>query len=170
MLQHAVLVAAAAAGLAAAGPTARATTPAAVKCPIIFDGRVPATAKLSDFDDTNGGGWNPFNPGYVKGNDQPWSSILLLPDVATPSRFDANGTRALEVTLSDKSIFQKQNGFRRAGLQFNGDSNTGSKGTKGVVTLHFSVLQDPKRKLNLTHEYLVRHEDPVGNVILSMDG
>lgn len=34
-------------------------------------------------------------------------------------------------------------------------TNTGSPASKGVKTLHFSVRQDGKRGLNLTHEYLV---------------
>ncbi|KAF7547439.1 hypothetical protein G7Z17_g7713 [Cylindrodendrum hubeiense] len=129
-------------------------------CPIIFDGRVPSNASLSDFDTENGGGWNPFNPSYVKGNDLAWSDILLLPESASPSRFDtATGSIPIEVTISDESIFQKQNGFRRAGLQFRKDGNEDSPGSEGVVTLHFSVLQDESRPLNLTHEYLnVWHE------------
>lgn len=129
-------------------------------CPVIFDGRIPSTASLTDFDTANGGDWNPFNPGYVKGNDLAWSDILLFPESAPPSRFDAaTGSIPVEVTISDKSIFQKQNGFRRAGLQFSEDNNEDSPGSEGVVTLHFSTLQDESRPLNLTHEYLnVWHE------------
>ncbi|CAK7203675.1 hypothetical protein SEUCBS139899_006418 [Sporothrix eucalyptigena] len=154
------------AGVAAAVPTsltAEADAPAAaIKCPIVFDGRIPSTLALSAFDSSGSG--SPFGADYVKGNDLKWSDILLLPTVPT-SRFDGavNGTatpfKAVEVTLSDKSIFQKQNGFRRAGLQFNGDTNTGSPGWTGIKTLHFSVKQDPQRPLNLSHEYLnVWHE------------
>lgn len=155
------------AGVAAAVPTsltAEADAPAAaIKCPIIFDGRIPSTLTLSNFDSYGGG--NPYGAEYVKGNDLKWSDILLLPSVPT-SRFDGavNSSspapfKALEVTLSDKSIFQKQNGFRRAGLQFNGDTNTGSPGYTGIKTLHFSVKQDAQRPLNLSHEYLnVWHE------------
>ncbi|KAH7153001.1 hypothetical protein EDB81DRAFT_881952 [Dactylonectria macrodidyma] len=129
-------------------------------CAIIFDGRIPANASLADFDTASGGGWNPFNPDYVKGNDLAWSDILLLPKPASPSRFDgATSSIPVEVTISDASIFQKQNGFRRAGLQFSKDNNEDSPGSEGVVTLHFSVLQDKSRPLNLTHEYLnVWHE------------
>ncbi|OAA67127.1 hypothetical protein SPI_01703 [Niveomyces insectorum RCEF 264] len=149
---------------AASTPTAAAAAAATVKCPIVFDGRVPPSLKLADFDASGSG--SPFNPGYVKGNDLKWSDILLLPSVAAPSRFDAavnsSGAKpfqAVEVTLSDKSIFQKQQGFRRAGLQFNGDTNTGSPGYTGIKTLHFSVQQDAQRPLNLSHEYLnVWHE------------
>lgn len=125
-------------------------------CPVVFDGRVPANASLTDFDTANGGGWNPYNPGFVKGNNISWSEILQLPKTKTKSRFDTEaGTIPLEVTISDNSIFMKQLGFRRAGLQFNKDSNEGSPGSKGVKTLHFSIMQDDKRPLNLSHEYLV---------------
>ncbi|KAJ0382399.1 hypothetical protein COL922a_012653 [Colletotrichum nupharicola] len=130
-----------------------------IRCPLIFDGRIPSTAVPTDFDTPNGGGWNPFNPSYVKGNNLLWSDILLLPSVPA-SRFDAAaGSRAVEVTISDESIFMSQRGFRRAGLQFAADANTGSPGGEEAKTLHFSVRQDTERPLNLTHEYLnVWHE------------
>lgn len=137
------------AGSALAAPMAPA---ADIKCPIVFDGRVPVGTASTFFDTyaTN----TIFNPDYVKGNDLKWSQILQFP-TGDPSRFDGTNFTALEVTLSDKSIFQKQNGFRRAGLQFLKDAADGP-GTTGVKTLHFSVKQDSARKLNLTHEYLVR--------------
>ena len=102
----------------------------------------------------------PFNPDYVKGENQKWSSIVKLPSASTPSRFDADaGTVPLEITLSDRSIFMTQRGFRRAGLQFLKDANEGSPAGTGKKTIHFSVMTDPVRKLNLTHEYLlVWHE------------
>lgn len=125
-------------------------------CPVIFDGRVPANATVKDFDSVLGGGWNPYNPNYVKGNDLLWSEIIELPKVDKTSLFDtSSGTRPLEVTLSDESIFQKQYGFRRAGLQFSKDSNSGSPGSQGMVTFHFSLRLDPERPLNLSHEYLL---------------
>ena len=124
-----------------------------IKCPIVFDGRVPITwaADPSQFDTyaTN----TIFNPDYVKGNDLKWSSILKFPNV-TKSRFDTAEHTPLEVTIDDRSIFQQQKGFRRAGLQFLKDAADGP-GQTGVKTLHFSVKQDPARPLNLTHEYLV---------------
>lgn len=125
-------------------------------CPILFDGRVPEDATVEDFDSVQGGGWNPFNPDYVKGNDLAWSEIIQLPDVEEKSLFDTvTDTRPFEVTISDESIFQQQNGFRRAGLQFSQDSNQGSPGSQGVVTFHFSLRVDEARSLNLSHEYLV---------------
>jgi len=136
---------------AAAAPTASNAT---VKCPVIFDGRVAAALKPADFDTAGKG--SPFGADYVKGQGLKWSEILQFPTVAA-SRFDNASHKPFEVTISDKSIFQTQKGFRRAGLQFNGDSNTGSPGWgSGVKTLHFSVKQDAARPLNLTHEYLVR--------------
>lgn len=136
------------AGAAYAAPLAPA---AEVKCPIVFDGRIPVGTAPTFFDTyaTN----TIFNPDYVKGNDIKWSEILQFPNL-TSSRFDGADYTSVEVTLSDKSIFQKQNGFRRAGLQFLKDASDGP-GTVGVKTLHFSVKQDAARPLNLTHEYLV---------------
>ncbi|OAL49076.1 hypothetical protein IQ07DRAFT_70092 [Pyrenochaeta sp. DS3sAY3a] len=125
------------------------------KCPIVFDGRVPLNTDPTFFDTyaTN----TIFNPDYVKGNDLKWSQILKFP-AGDASRFDGTTYTAVEVTISDKSIFQKQNGFRRAGLQFLRDAADG-EGGKGVKTLHWSVKQDAARPLNLTHEYLnVWHE------------
>jgi hypothetical protein len=123
-----------------------------VKCSIVFDGRVPVNTAPTYFDTSNA----LFNPDYVKGNDLKWSQILKFPNDS--SRFDGDKFTAVEVTISDQSIFQKQNGFRRAGLQFSKDAADG-EGGKGVKTLHWSVKQDSARPLNLTHEYLnVWHE------------
>src|SRR4051812_37039860 len=117
------------------------------KCPIVFDGRVPAnlTPTSLDVQSTN----TIFNADYVKGNNLTWSQILQFPYAA--SRFDGSQFKAVEVTISDKSIFQKQLGFRRAGLQFLKDAPDG-EGAKGVKTLHWSVKQDSAKPLNLTHE------------------
>ncbi|CAI6332357.1 unnamed protein product [Periconia digitata] len=128
-----------------------------IQCPIVFDGRIPtsfsANPSLFDTYATN----TIYNPDYVKGTDLKWSTILKFPGGAV-SRFDGADHVPVEVTISDKSIFQTQKGFRRAGLQFLKDSADG-EGQKGVKTLHFSVKQDAARPLNLTHEYLnVWHE------------
>ncbi|KAK3393503.1 hypothetical protein B0H63DRAFT_18837 [Podospora didyma] len=130
-----------------------------VKCPLVFDGRVKTAAELSEFDSY---GTSLFNPDYVKGQSLKWSEIIKFPTGAAvgSSRFD-NETlhKPFEVTISDASIFQTQKGFRRAGLQFQGDTNSGSPGSKGIKTIHFSVKWDAQRALNLTHEYLnVWHE------------
>ncbi|KAK1542246.1 hypothetical protein CPAR01_05633 [Colletotrichum paranaense] len=143
-------------------------TAATIQCPLIFDGRVPAEATPQDFDTALGGGWNPYNPDYVKGANLSWSDIILLPGPAPvstrpgsrSSRFDvAERKRPLEVTISDASVFMNQRGFRRAGLLFAEDTNEGSPAGEGVKTLHFSARLDLERPLNLTHEYLnVWHE------------
>ncbi|KAI0146535.1 hypothetical protein BJ166DRAFT_66721 [Pestalotiopsis sp. NC0098] len=137
--------------LAAARPSPRA----AISCPVVLSGQVPATAQLTDFDSS---ATSLFNPDYVRASAIPWSQILLFPNV-TNSRFDGPDYKSVEVTISEKSIFQTQNGFRRAGLQLANDTNTEGPGTTGVRTLHWSVKQDPARTLNLTHEYLnIWHE------------
>jgi hypothetical protein len=123
------------------------------KCPIVFDGRVPIGTPPTFFDQNSTSAI--FNPEFTKASI-PWSQILKFPN--TTSRFDGDKFTSVEVTLSDESIFQKQYGFRRAGLQFNKDAPDG-EGGKGVKTLHWSVKQDAERMLNLTHEYLnVWHE------------
>ncbi|KAF2786828.1 glycoside hydrolase family 131 protein [Melanomma pulvis-pyrius CBS 109.77] len=133
----------------------RAHAAADLACPIVFDGRIPANTAPTFFDTyaTN----TIFNPDYVKNLTLKWSEILKFPAI-NGSRFDGADHIPLEVTISDKSIFQTQNGFRRAGLQFLKDASDGP-GTVGVKTLHWSVKQDAARPLNLTHEYLnVWHE------------
>jgi hypothetical protein len=127
-----------------------------VKCPITFDGRVPKAAVATDFDSY---ATSKFNAEYVKGKELKWSDIIKFPEAGS-SRFETADThKPFEVTISDKSIFQTQNGFRRAGLQFQGDTNNGSPGSKGIKTIHFSLKWDAQRALNLSHEYLlVWHE------------
>ncbi|OTB06606.1 hypothetical protein M426DRAFT_104796 [Hypoxylon sp. CI-4A] len=137
---------------ASARPTKRGT--GEIKCPVILTGFVPSDLLPEDLDSY---ATSPFNPDYIRG-DEKFSQTTQFPDVEA-SHFDNSTTKAIEVTINDKSIFQTQNGFRRAGLQIQGDTNEGGPGTEGVRTLHFSVKQDPERTLNLTHEYLnVWHE------------
>ncbi|KAI1763189.1 hypothetical protein GGR53DRAFT_377094 [Hypoxylon sp. FL1150] len=125
-----------------------------IQCPVVLNGFVPADATPTDFDSY---ATSPFNPDYIRGTEK-FSTILQFPDAGS-SRFDNDTTKSVEVTINDKSIFQTQNGFRRAGLQIQGDTNENGPGTQGVKTLHFSIKQDPERTLNLTHEYLnVWHE------------
>ncbi|POS74193.1 hypothetical protein DHEL01_v207411 [Diaporthe helianthi] len=141
--------------IAAAIPSGpRSLTSGSVKCPVVFEGRVPTSTTLKEFDVEN----ELFNPDYVKGNNLTWSNVVRFPDVPN-SRFDNASYKSVEVTISDQSIFQKQNGFRRAGLLFANDPNEGSFGYQGLRTLHWSVRQDPALALNLSHEYLnVWHE------------
>lgn len=142
------------ASLAVARRPGRRQGSGTITCPITLDGRVPVDTELADFDSY---ATSPFNPDYIRG-DESFSETLLFPDVPN-SRFDDEGFKSVEVTISDLSIFQEQNGFRRIGLQIQGDENEGGPGTVGVKTLHWSVKQDPARTFNLTHEYLnVWHE------------
>jgi hypothetical protein len=139
----------AASSSAASSSPSSSTASAGIKCPIVLDGRVPTGTALTYFDTSN----KLFNPDYVKNSNLKWSDILKLPSVPT-SKFDAGGYEAVEVTISDKSIFQTQNGFRRAGLQFNADSSNDASDS-GVMTIHFSVKYDTSMAFNLSHEYLV---------------
>ncbi|KIH92659.1 hypothetical protein SPBR_02939 [Sporothrix brasiliensis 5110] len=123
----------------------------AQKCTIQFDGRVPSTFTAASFDTNN----NLFNPSNVFGQGLKFSQLIQLPAV-TGSLFDVNTVPA-EVTISDKSIFAPsadnvQTGFRRAELLPASNSGT-DPSTQGIKTLHFSVMQDAQRPLNLTHEY-----------------
>ncbi|TLD15266.1 hypothetical protein PspLS_10667 [Pyricularia sp. CBS 133598] len=131
------------------------------QCKLQFDGRVPANFQPANFDTAN----NIFNPDNVKGKGLKFSDLIELPTLAQQSIFDVGGkTKALEVTINDKSIFVPnadtvQNGFRRAELLIASNNGTDDS-TKGVKTLHFSVAKDLKKPLNLTHEYqLVFLED-----------
>ncbi|KAK0624722.1 hypothetical protein B0T17DRAFT_493284 [Bombardia bombarda] len=129
---------------------------ATIKCPIVFDGRVAAASALTDFDSYS---TSLFNAEYVKGQNLKWSQIIKFPETGGNARFDNATYKPFEVTISDTSIFQTQKGFRRAGLQFQGDTNNDSPASSGIKTIHFSIKQDPQRALNLTHEYLnVWHE------------
>ncbi|KAK3694336.1 hypothetical protein B0T22DRAFT_369493 [Podospora appendiculata] len=129
---------------------------ATIKCPIVFDGRIKTASVLADFDSYS---TSIFNPDYVKGGTLKWSEIIKFPNTGANARFDDADYKPFEVTLSDNSIFQTQKGFRRAGLQFQGDTNNDSPAATGIKTIHFSVKQDAQRPLNLTHEYLnVWHE------------
>lgn len=129
--------------------------PKAIKCPITIDGRIPESIDLATFDTSA----SPFNPDYSKGENVSWSEILRLPKVPA-SRFDKPGHKAVEVTINDDSIFapggNRQWGFRRAGLLMGNGSDASNE---GVQTFHWSVMQDKKAKMNLTHEYMnVWHE------------
>jgi hypothetical protein len=159
----------------------------AQKCPLQFDGRVPSSATLTSFDSSTslfnpnynlGASTHIFTlnrPAHCS-DDLKWSDVLEFPSVHhslvhsphTPTplkkktltqkkKFDVNGTKAIEVTINDKSIFTPsptnvQTGFRRAELM--PASNTGTDpSTTGVKTVHFSVMKDPAKPLNTSHEY-----------------
>ena len=151
-------LAAAAAPLAAALPS---TPSASVKCPLIFDGRIPAAFTLKNLD-TNA---SPFNPNYTKGQNLSWSQIAHYPSLR-PSRFDfvdaRNTTKPIEVTITDQSLFvpgggSAQVGFRRAGFLLGNGTDASNE---GVATFHWSTRQPQPSfsqgftGLNLTHEYM----------------
>lgn len=125
---------------------------------LLPDGRIAADAALTDFDAAE---TSPFSPDNVKGDGLLFSELLLFPDVEA-SLFDAaGGTKALEITISDASIFvpggaggEPQVQFRRADLLPSAASVAEDSAVTGVRTLHFSVQQDPARPLALaTNEY-----------------
>lgn len=154
-----------------------------IKCPIIFDGRIPKNLTLASFDSAT---TSPYSPSYVKGENTSWSSILLLPRTR-PSRFDSPARhQPVEVTIDNRSLFRAgeklQVGFRRAGLLLKDDANDpgADAADSGIVTFHWSVKQDAMRPLNLTHEYMnLWHEKAdyngnqytfVGGTVLPVDG
>ncbi|KZV87211.1 hypothetical protein EXIGLDRAFT_652353 [Exidia glandulosa HHB12029] len=138
------------AALAASGAFAAALPKS---CPILFDGRVALTARAADFDkDTS-----KFDHQFVHGENQTWAEILKFP-VVSPSLFDLpKFAKAVEVTLTDGSIFvpgggPPQVGFRRSELI--PASNNGTDVTvQGTTTFHWSLRDDPARPLNYSHEY-----------------
>lgn len=167
-----------------ASPGRLATHQPYINCPIIFDGRVPANASLLDFDNDSS---SRFSTKYVKGENLTWSSIIQWPLPSHPSRFDIPGLhKPFQVTVNDHSLFRSgaglQIGFRRAGLLLKDDANAegADQADKGIVTFHWSVMQDETKGLNLTHEYMnVWHEraDYAGNqwtfsmgLLLPVDG
>ncbi|KAK3317931.1 hypothetical protein B0H66DRAFT_555839 [Apodospora peruviana] len=119
---------------------------AAQACTLQFDGRVPANLGAAGFDSAN----DVFSPTNVFGVGLSFSQLIQLPAI-TGSLFDAD-TVPVEVTISDDSIFNGQTGFRRAELLPASNSGT-DPSTTGVKTLHFSVMKDAQRALNLSHEY-----------------
>ncbi|KAK1590409.1 uncharacterized protein LY79DRAFT_579893 [Colletotrichum navitas] len=129
--------------LAAAGAEAQ--------CTIQFDGRIAKASTVADFDAKT----SPFNPANVFGKGLKFSQLIQLP--GGQSMFDGNVSQPFEVTISDKSIFAPsaenvQVGFRRAEML--PASNDGADpSTDGVKTLHFSLMKDAQRPLNLSHEY-----------------
>ncbi|OLN87531.1 hypothetical protein CCHL11_06116 [Colletotrichum chlorophyti] len=124
-----------------------ASAAAAQKCKLQFDGRIPAGTDLKAFDADN----KFFNSKNNFGAGLSFSKVLQLPKQAG-SPFDGKANVPVEVTISDKSIFNNQTGFRRAELLPASNSGTDDS-TAGVKTLHFSLQKDAQRPLNVSHEY-----------------
>ncbi|KAK1828951.1 hypothetical protein QBC39DRAFT_142292 [Podospora conica] len=121
----------------------------AQECALQFDGRIPNELAAADFDVAN----DIFNNAFVLGQGLVFSQALRILPVAAGSLFDIDiETEPVETLISDDSIFNAQVAFRRAELI--PTSNDGADAsTQGVKTLHFSVLKDGVRPLNLSHEY-----------------
>ncbi|KAF9873371.1 hypothetical protein CkaCkLH20_09184 [Colletotrichum karsti] len=145
------LVAAVAANCSSKNNTGGAVPGAKAQCTLQFDGRIPKAFTAADFD----GKTSPFNTANVFGKGLKFSEIIQLPDAT--SLFDVNATKPFEVTINDKSIFAPsetnvQVGFRRVEmLPLSNDGKDAS--TQGIKTLHFSLMKDAQRPLNLSHEY-----------------
>ncbi|KAI3327241.1 glycoside hydrolase family 131 protein [Xylariaceae sp. AK1471] len=112
------------------------------QCDLQFDGRVPSNFAAATFNTNNG----VFDPNNVFGQGLNLGSVVQL----------QNSLLSL-VGRTDDSIFAPsadnvQTGFRRAELLIANNDGTDAS-TTGVKTLHFSVMKDANRPLNLTHEY-----------------
>lgn len=136
-------------------------------CDLIVDARVPKDATGADFDS----GSLAFNNAYDLGQNQTWAEVLKFPRQLRRSIFDTKSTKAVEVTLSDGSIFAPsadnvQAGFRRSELLPQPDD--ASAAVSGVKTWHLSLKRDDARPLNYSHEYYLfckclRHGDGAWN-------
>ncbi|KAF0320032.1 hypothetical protein GQ607_012800 [Colletotrichum asianum] len=125
---------------------------AAKQCPIQFGGRVPTNFTPTDFDTSA----SPFNNGFVFGKGLKASDVVTIP-TGLNSLFDANFSKPIEVNIDDRSIFAPtetnvQTGFRRAEMLPMSNNGT-DPSTAGIKTVHWSMMKDPKKPLNLTHEY-----------------
>ncbi|KAK1757127.1 hypothetical protein QBC47DRAFT_342170 [Echria macrotheca] len=122
---------------------------AAQKCKIVFDGRVSSDLVAADFDKPN----DIFDNKFVLGKGLAFSDALRLLPAAAGGMFDvAAAAEPAEVLITDNSIFNDQVAFRRAEL-IPASNNGADASTQGVKTVHFSVLKDGVRPLNLSHEY-----------------
>ncbi|SZF01026.1 unnamed protein product [Blumeria hordei] len=125
------------------------------QCRLQFDARVPQGTSVGNFDVKT----SLFRTTDVIGKGLKFSEVIQLPKSGA-SLFDEKST-PFEVTISDKSIFNDQVGFRRAEVlpvSVTGDDTDPS--SLGIKTLHFSLKSDPLKALNTSHEYqLVFMED-----------
>ncbi|KAL0934554.1 uncharacterized protein CTRU02_211353 [Colletotrichum truncatum] len=124
----------------------------AKKCNIQFDGRVPTAFTPADFDTSA----SPFNNGFVFGKGLKASDVVTIPNLP-PSLFDGTAGKPFQVNIDDRSIFAPtetnvQTGFRRAEMLPMSNNGT-DPSTSGIKTVHWSMMKDPKKPFNLTHEY-----------------
>ncbi|KAF6814509.1 hypothetical protein CSOJ01_04060 [Colletotrichum sojae] len=131
-----------------------ASTVNAAKCPIQFEGRIPTSFTPADFDTSA----SPFNNGFVFGKGLKASDVVSIPvNIAKPTQLDGTSNKAFEINIDDRSIFAPsetnvQTGFRRAEMLPMSNNGT-DPSTSGIKTVHWSMIKDPKKPLNLTHEY-----------------
>ncbi len=127
----------------------------------MFDGRVPTSLKLADFDSYDTG--SPFGPDYVKGQGLKWSEILQFPVGAGHFALrqrrrrlqGGRGDAQRQVHLPDPEGLPEGRPAVQRRLQRPKAPATATASRP----LHFSVHQDAARPLNLSHEYLnVWHE------------
>ncbi|KHJ32949.1 hypothetical protein EV44_g0305 [Erysiphe necator] len=116
------------------------------QCRVQFDARVPAGSKPGSFDAKT----SVFRTDAVIGEGLKFSDVLTLPPVV-PSIFDVK-TIPVEVSITDKSIFNHQTGFRRCEL-LPESVDVDDPSTEGIKTVHFSVMQNSMKPINITHEY-----------------
>ncbi|KAK7438144.1 hypothetical protein CaCOL14_011903 [Colletotrichum acutatum] len=124
----------------------------AAKCPIQFDGRIPANFTPASFDTSA----SPFNNGFVFGKGLKASDVVSIP-TGLSSLLDGSTNKPFQVNIDDRSIFAPteanvQTGFRRAEMLPMNNNGT-DPSTSGIKTVHWSMMKDPKKPLNLTHEY-----------------
>ncbi|KAF8881406.1 hypothetical protein CPB84DRAFT_1791812 [Gymnopilus junonius] len=90
-----------------------------IRCPVLFDGRVPKSMTPPDFDKNS----SIFDHQFVHGQNQTWAEIIKFTGVPE-SLFDIpKNAKPVEVTISNQSIFlpggdppMPQFGFRRSEL------------------------------------------------------
>ncbi|KXH32399.1 hypothetical protein CSAL01_09441 [Colletotrichum salicis] len=99
---------------------------------------------------------HPFNNGFVFGKGLKASDVVTIP-TGLSSLLDGPANKPFQVNIDDRSIFAPtetnvQTGFRRAEMLPMSNNGT-DPSTSGIKTVHWSMMKDPKKPLNLTHEY-----------------
>ncbi|POS85273.1 hypothetical protein EPUL_004581 [Erysiphe pulchra] len=119
---------------------------ASQQCRLQFDGRIPANYNPGSFDVKT----SIFKTDAVIGKGLKFSDALTIPPVK-PSLFDVK-TISVEMSITDKSIFNNQIGFRRIEL-LPESAELEDPSTEGIKTVHFSLMKDSMNPINITHEY-----------------
>lgn len=133
--------------------------------PILFDGRVPLNFTAADLNASK----DPYLT-VVKGSQNASHYTKLLgPMLATPL-WNPFKEQAFDVSIDNSSVFvpggnpaNAQYGFRRTDLlaQKNGNQTALQfELANGTNVYHFSIKEDPTKKLNFNHEYQVVFIEP----------